>query len=246
MLKELVQYLEKRPAPVITEHDGRKFSDKELYKIANASPETIETTTLQSVVDFIVNGIDDQGSFALQKHIIHIQSPTHVSLITELVKDGSRWDRVSAKAIVPSINFGRFSDTEMFNIALQSMFVDTENRQKVLSIVGNITDGTVTGYKDDGVSQSVNIKAGVQRVGTANVPNPVSLAPYRTFAEVEQPESPFVLRLQSGSRDGDLPTAALFEADGAAWRLKAIQNIREYFEDRLLEYVSKGIVVIIA
>ena len=30
------------------------------------------------------------------------------------------------------------------------------------------------------------------------VPNPVGLAPYRTFTEIGQPESKFVLRLKNG------------------------------------------------
>lgn len=53
------------------------------------------------------------------------------------------------------------------------------------------------------------------------------LRPYRTFREVEQPASRFVLRLQSGQGDG-MPKAALFEADGGAWRLTAIEAIARW------------------
>ncbi len=245
MLKELVQYLEKRPAPVIVEHGGRKYSDKELQAIKNPAPEAINATTLQAVADFINKGVDDGGNFPLGRIIVHIKSPTDVVLTSECTADGSRFDRVNAQATVPAVPFGRFMDTELFNITLQSMFVESGNRAAVLSIVGNITDGAVTGFKDDGVTQAVNIKAGIQRVGTANVPNPVALAPFRTFPEVEQPASPFVLRLKPGA--GDAPTAALFEADGTAWRLEAMASIKAYFEAALpADRLASGEIVIIA
>lgn len=59
------------------------------------------------------------------------------------------------------------------------------------------------------------------------MPNPVYLAPYRTFAEIEQPVSKFVFRMESG------PKAALFEADGGAWKNEAILKIKEYLQKEL-------------
>lgn len=245
MLKEFAKYLEQRPAPVIIEHGGRKYSDKELFKVSNSTPDNIKVTTLQAVADFINKGVDEGTSYPPGRVIVHIQSPTEVVLTSECGLDGSRCERVLAAAVVPTVPFGRFMDTETFNITLQSMFVDTDTRAAVLSVVGNITDGAVSGFEDDGVTQKVTIKAGIQRVGTAEVPNPVVLAPYRTFPEVEQPASPFVLRMKPGA--GDAPSAALFEADGTAWRLEAMQNIRAYFEAALpADKLESGNIVIIA
>jgi hypothetical protein len=76
---------------------------------------------------------------------------------------------------------------------------------------------------DDTVGQEVKTARGVVMSERTKVPNPVLLAPYRTFREVTQPESLFVLRLRSG--DGDKPRCALFEADGGTWKLEAIQNV---------------------
>ncbi|MNW60692.1 hypothetical protein D3C74_386970 [compost metagenome] len=70
-----------------------------------------------------------------------------------------------------------------------------------------------------GMTQSVVAKTGVATVEDVKVPNPVLLAPYRTFVEVEQPESSFVFRMKDG------PSAALFEADGGAWRNDVIANV---------------------
>jgi hypothetical protein len=60
------------------------------------------------------------------------------------------------------------------------------------------------------------------------IPNPVKLSPFRTFIEVEQPESLFVLRGRKG------PQWALFEADGGLWKIKAIQNIKNWLEKKEL------------
>lgn len=66
------------------------------------------------------------------------------------------------------------------------------------------------------------------------------LAPYRTFLEVEQPESQFIFRMKDG------PRGAIFEADGGAWRNQAIVNIREYLKEQLSEEVESKRVTILA
>jgi hypothetical protein len=56
--------------------------------------------------------------------------------------------------------------------------------------------------------------------------------PYRTFPEIDQPASKFTLRMQSSNGEG-MPYAALFEADGAAWKIVAIRSISEYLKSKL-------------
>ena len=46
-----------------------------------------------------------------------------------------------------------------------------------------------------------------------------------------QPESQFVFRMKEDKYDG--VQCALFEADGGAWKLKAMENIKEYFDREL-------------
>ncbi|WP_420841227.1 hypothetical protein [Evansella clarkii] len=149
----------------------------------------------------------------------------------------NKW--VKAEAWIPEFRFDRFYDAETFNIKLQSTFVKNEDRDIMLKVVGNIKEENVASVGDDGTSQSVVAKTGVASVGNVKVPNPVLLAPYRTFVEVEQPESEFVFRMQSG------PTCALFEADGGAWKIKAMQRIKEYLEEELREKIdSKKLYII--
>lgn len=110
---------------------------------------------------------------------------------------------------------------------LQSTFVKNEDRDIVLRVIGNIRDEKVMEYGDNGISQAVTAKTGVATVENVAVPNPVLLAPYRTFTEIEQVESNFVFRMKDG------PSAALFEADGAAWKNEATRRIKEYLDKEL-------------
>ena len=86
---------------------------------------------------------------------------------------------------------------------------------------------------------SIKVKTltGVVKVEEVILSPIVNLAPFRTFAEVDQPISKFLFRMR---REGNHVSAALFEADGGAWRLEAMKNIAEYLGFNL----PKDVVVI--
>ena len=67
----------------------------------------------------------------------------------------------------------------------------------------------------------------------------VNMQPFRTFLEVEQPESVFLLRLDGNGNVG------LFEADGGVWKLEATRNISAYFEQKLADLIGYGRVVVL-
>ena len=96
-------------------------------------------------------------------------------------------------------------------------------------MVGNICLDQNSGVEvsDDGVTQNVEAKTGAVLKTKATIPNPVRLAPFRTFTEVEQPESAFVLRINQNMQ------VALFEADGGAWRQEAMKDIQAYLIEAL-------------
>lgn len=76
------------------------------------------------------------------------------------------------------------------------------------------------------------VKAGVTgRPAEVRVPNPVILAPYRSFPEIAQVESRFVFRI----RGGESITMGLFEADGGMWRVEAIARVRNWLRERCSE-----------
>ena len=67
----------------------------------------------------------------------------------------------------------------------------------------------------------------------------VNMQPFRTFLEVEQPESVFLLRLDGNGNVG------LFEADGGVWKLEDTRNISAYFEQKLADLIGSGRVVVL-
>ena len=89
----------------------------------------------------------------------------------------------------------------------------------------------MTQHGDDGVTQQITAKTGI-KLENVPVPNPVRLAAFRTFREVEQPESVYVLRLRRGPK---LPQVALFIADGDAWKLEAMTRVFDFLKGALPE-----------
>lgn len=228
MIKEALQYIVSLKSPVIQEIDGSTYSDKTLERISfNPKAKTINMTTLSSLVDYIKSNVDEMYG----DMIIHVESPTRVELYSMLDYERKREYMVRVDAKVPEFSFGRNIEHEAFCIAMQSKFIDDEKTDKelILKFAGTVENGTVAEYGDDGVTQKATIKTGIASKSDAIVPNPVCLRPYRTFIEVEQPASNFIFRMDN--KNG--VTCALYEADGGAWEMEAMKNIKSYLENAL-------------
>jgi hypothetical protein len=230
MLAELFRKIQESAEVLRFTIDSRPYTDKAVHPVKEPVPDPLSVNTLTGFVDFFKECEADRGKDA----IVHVQSPDHVVLWSPLV--GTFCQRkvfAVAKAAPSGFDFGKFHDLEWFIIALQSRFVDTEDAGKILKVVGNLTDNEVHTYTDDGVSQCVVAKAGIVKVDNVPVPRLVKLAPYRTFLEIEQPKSPFLFRMRRGSRDGEPPSCALFEADGGKWKNEAIKGVKAYLAKAL-------------
>lgn len=236
MLKDLFQYFKDHNRPEIVENGGHFYSTRSLTKLnVEQSVQAIQANSLTGLVDYAKSNFDTDRKF-----LIHVVSPTHVSLFDALNNENERRIYIQSRAMLPDITFGRFMDIESFVIQTQSKFIQNENTQSLLKFVGSIVEDDSKETKDNGISQAVKTKTGIATVGEAVVPNPVNLRPFRTFVEVPQPESSFVLRIQNG------PRASLFEADGGAWEINAMHSIKEYLEEALSEGIESGKIVIIS
>jgi len=193
------------------------------------TPHCLEVASLVGVVDFL--NYHKQESFHVTPEMIQIEAYNRVTLYSDIQKSGQRLE--FCKAQCPGIKdsefkYGQFYDQEIMIISLQSLFVYTPTVAALLKIIGNVKDITEAASKDDGFAQSVSVRAGIASVEEVNIPNPVILKPYRTFLEIDQPESNFVVRTRKGQRG---PEFALFLADGGLWKLRAIQSIKDWFRD---------------
>lgn len=203
----------------LMEIDGRKFTDSQIIPVKDAVVSPIKCHTLTGLVDFY-SALDpyEQG-----RVIFHIEDFDKVSIVSEIFGEEKQRETFVVAESYPQENmFNRYFDHEDFMIKILSCFVQDEITAKILRIVGNLKSEAGATYSDDGLTQTVTAKTGITKVENIDLPNPIGLRPYRTFSDIDQPESSFILRLKQ--RDGI--NAALFEADGAAWKNKAILTIK--------------------
>ncbi|UJS28472.1 hypothetical protein L2Z53_03755 [Macrococcoides canis] len=233
MLKEAMEWIRANTASVeMLKINGQEYSNRELYKLQEPVRRELNVTTLTGLVDYIKSAFDGN-----EKYIITVLSESYVIIESKLNSNKRREIIVTSNAQIPKVTLNEFIDLEKFNIQLQSVFVPNEERATVLSLIGNIKTENVSNTGDDGISQMVEVKRGVTTVKKEEVPNPVYLKPFRTFTEISQPESAFVLRIKESASYG--LQAALFEADGGAWKNEAILNIKEYLEEELKDHTER-------
>lgn len=242
MLKSLFEYVVGLSKANVVTIDGTVYTDKPLHLPEMPTIETLRTDNLSSIVNFIKHAWDadlHDMDDTVQK-IIHVEDAAKVNLYSSVCNECvDRQKFMTAEWAGNKFPFGQFMDAEKFNILLQTCFMETDDLKVIQQVVGNLRDEAVQNYGDDGVSQSVTIRTGIATVGQVRVPSPAKLRPYRTFLEVEQPASLFILRMREGRK------CALFEADGGLWRETARKNIRNYFEYELEKMVSEHKVVIL-
>ncbi|WP_112181399.1 hypothetical protein [Paraliobacillus zengyii] len=235
MIKDALQYLVGLGNKEIKQVNGQDYATGNVQLITEPIGEPIHVQSLSGLVGYLKSNFDSTGEV-----MIHVKDPTTVIAFSTINSDVKRNRWIVSDAFVPDFQFDRFYNAEAFNIKLQSCFLRNEDSQIVLKVVGNIREENVQTIGDDGISQSVTAKTGIAQVGDVKVPNPIMVAPYRTFTEVEQPESKFVFRMRDGAE------CALFEADGGAWQLEAMDNIKDYLSSELEELIQDGKVHIIA
>lgn len=239
MLAEFVTKILSLGTPNIHAIGELEYSDRELNLIYPPSPKTVECSTLQGLVDLRDGELDDAA--AKGDLLVHITSPTSVSLISRMSDDHGR-RRVWAQAKYPeckTFGFGSWMNPEAFIIAAQQSFqrVRIENEDGtfardldyVLGIASKISAEAVSENDDDGIAQRVSTRSGVVLKSETVLRPLVNLAPYRTFAEIDQVISRFVFRARVGEGSVNL---ALFEGDGGRWKLGAVAAIKEWLQPK--------------
>lgn len=204
---------------------GDRWDTWELLKKPGPTP--LHLHTLQGLVDYLAAGIDPvQGD----QHVVHVVSPVQVE-----VKGAARADMMGERPCLAQVTlpegteafrFGAWLPAELFILNLQALFTPTPERDELLTLVSKIRGGDVRETNDNGYAQEVKATKGVALVTNVVVSPRVRLRPFRTFREVEQPASDFVLRLRS--TEDQRPELLLAEADGGGWRLEAIKAVADW------------------
>ncbi len=230
MTRDALQYVVGLKTAEVLDINGGKYVDKNVHRVdKELRASAIQMNTLTSLVDYLKAGVDSMAD----KMLVQVVSPMKVRVLSMLDADRKREELVDVEAMIPDFEYGRYMGNERFIIALQSKFIANDDCALLLQFAGTVKDESIAQYGDDGVTQKATIKTGITSVGDAVVPNPVKLRPFRTFIEVEQPESAFVFRMRQAEGHG--VECAIFEADGGAWKNAAMKSIKEYLQYELAE-----------
>lgn len=239
-LRYVSQLKEASMDPKVVEINGKTYCNKDLTRYDEEEMASrIEASTLTAMVDYIKHCKKELRD----SMIIHVKSPTDVVLYSGLNKERKREYLFESKASLPAFQYDHWYDQERFLIELQANFEVTSDLLAIQQVAGNIEAKTTANYGDDGVSQKTTIRQGIASKADVVVPNPATLVPYRTFLEIDQPESQFVFRISDG--DGR-PEFKIVEAEGGLWRNEAMKRIKEYFEEALSDFPERDRITVIA
>lgn len=194
-------------------------------------PSAIQINNLTGLVDYVMD-VNDTEIEDWDLLFVHVRDYNKVLLYSGISGDFNQRPVVIESTSRPCMfRFGNFMDVESFIIQLNAGFLQSQERDELVKFVSGVKFDNQSRIEDNGVSQTLKAKQGVSSlIKDIPVKNIVQLAPYRTFNEIEQPESEFLFRF---SHNDGQPLCGLFEADGEAWKQTAIQSIKTHLKANL-------------
>jgi len=215
---------------------GKTFVDRQMHQLQAVvqTPLPLEFLRLDAFTQYLNEGPDEDVTG--EKVVVHVLDPIRVEAIGGLWGEDQSIRSTFARVLIKdskglSSIIDRWADLETFAIALQVQFASTDALDELRKFCAQIRQTEEVGTADDGVSQEVQAKSGVAAVLPTAVKNPWTLRPFRTFPEVEQPASQYVLRFRGGGDQA--PTAALFQTDNDRWELEAVGHVADYLKEAL-------------
>jgi len=222
--------------PHIIERNGYEYSDKELKIIKKPTVSTIRLHTLAGLVDILKREYTNFDGPV----IVSVDSEKHIKVYSAIDEDDrGREIPYDVAAELIEIPFDCRLDYETMMITLKSKFVETPELLDLVQLLGTITEENSAKLSDDGFTQTVVVRKGIALKDNKVVNPRVRLKPYRTFCEVDQPESEFLVRLSEGGY------VALYEADGGAWKLQARRNVADYLKENLAVLIEAGEIIVV-
>ena len=241
-LRDAIDRIVGLAAPYTMEANGHTFCSKALVEVKadEYAPTAYEVDTLDALIKLILT----EGLTLGRRLYVRVDSARKVTVTTtynngELRNPYLRFPLYEAVSDVPGVTIGNLMSQERAIVELQSLYGATPDRDYLLDLLSRIDVNEGVSSVDNGVTQEVNVRTGAVLKQATPVRPIVQLQPYRTFLEVEQPVSDFLLRV---SKEGE---PILFEADGGAWKLEAKRSIAAYLAEKLADQVERGDVVVL-
>lgn len=241
MLKEFIEHIQNTTQPQIREVEGATFAitangvAKEILPTI-FHPDPLPLNSLDAMVKLVRTEASNMDT------PLYITIPDHMTVRCFGQPDvAARYFRqvyYEARATdVPGWNEKVTLGFEEAQIALRTRFQETQDTLYAMKLVSDISLGAKVIFNDNGIATTITTQKGVALQTNEQIRPLVKLRPYRTFQEVEQPESIFLIRISERG-------IAFIEADGGMWKLKAREVVKAHLEDKLSAEVEGGSVII--
>lgn len=231
MFEPLIDAIQGAVKPFIFTFRDRDYSSQPLYDLpALPMPDSLSLTTLTSLAMLITDNIE---TFRGEGVFIHVVSPTKVHIRGERNENEKRTLFATAEpCFVSNFRFGQSMPQSTFITAIQTDFVQSAERDRLLTAVAELNVDSSVRLQDNGVNQTTSFKRKAESV-IESIQNPFLLEPYRTFNEIEQPTGTYILRIHAN--EDNTPTVSLHDAGGEVWKLAAIAKIVTFLREQLGE-----------
>lgn len=233
MLKSAIEKIQELCKPHILDKDGHTFlvnadGYEEIIPTVDV-PETLKLNSLEALVmmvktEAIPDGVAGEGP-------LYITVPTHDKVICfghpfPEINERRITSYVANATDIPGWGGKVSMSFEEAMIALRTRFQPTPDSEYALKLLSDITTGSKLTMSDNGIATSVVTRSGVALQANTPIRPIISLRPYRTFQEVEQPVSQFLIRVSERA-------ITFIEADGGMWKLTARKTIKDYLTKAL-------------
>ena len=237
MLAEFVEKIVSLKENKTHEINGETYSDSILYRVAKYIPEPnpVRFSMLSALVTMIKTEYKKIDGAPI---VVHVCGFDNVDVYTSYRDEYTRANLYTAKPSV-LMPHSDWMEHEEAIISLKSRYIENEDSLYLLNLLSRINLDQSVSSTDNGVSQTVEARKGISLNAIEKVKPRVTLRPYRTFFEVEQPESEFILRV------GDGGAIKIIEADGGMWKKTAVESIKNYFEFELSDLIENGNVIVV-
>lgn len=244
MLKEAIEKIATMAQPQRWEVEGRTFmvgqEGAEELRPETDGPVTLELHSLDALVKLIKEEYSDYDEIPGLPLYVTIPSPTSVRAFTKVEWTHRCVRTYPFQAVatdVPGWNESVQMGFEEAMIALRTRFQPSSDSEYALKLLSDITTGSKVTFNDNGIATSIVTQSGIALQQNTNIRPIICLRPYRTFQEVEQPESQFLIRVSERG-------IKFVEADGGMWKLTARQTVKAYLEEKLSQEILAGTIVV--
>lgn len=245
MLKELYDRIQETAQPQIVEVGGVTYLVPQNGQLIEVFPKAIIPDTLPlNSLDALVQMVKTEFPYRSEEDgkALYITIPDHMTVRCFGHPD---YDQKAIRPVyyeVHATDVPGWSERvelpfEEMQIALRTRFQETADTPYIQKLLSEISTGAKITFNDNGIATTIVTKKGIDLQANETIKPIITLRPYRTFQEVDQPESVFLIRINERG-------ISFIEADGGMWKLKARETIKAFLEDKLADEIEAGAVVV--